>query len=81
MQVLEEDVVIFSGSALSEPRWNLDQPHLTVLDDFVGEVLPKVNVCLACSSPPMTLFSHLMHVHAAARCCPRVQGWASTARN
>ena len=24
--------------------WDLDQPHLTVLDDFVDEVLPEIDV-------------------------------------
>ncbi len=26
------------------PCWNLDQQHLTVLDDFMGAVLPDVDV-------------------------------------
>ena len=44
MRVLAEDVVPWSGCPPPEPRSGPDEPHLTVLDDLVGEVLPDVNV-------------------------------------
>ena len=40
--VLEEDVVPWFGQLVL--RRHLDQQHFSILDDFVGEVLPDVNV-------------------------------------
>ena len=39
-------------------RRHLDEPHLAVLNDLVGEVLP---MCMARSRPPMTLLPHSIH--------------------
>ncbi len=52
---------------------NLDEQHRTILDDFVGEVLPDVDVLGSFTSADGCFPIR------CTRCCPHISGWASSA--
>ena len=47
--------------------WDLDEPHLTILDDLVGDELPDVDV-LGTFPPADDVVPH------STRWCPRIAG-------